>query len=177
MQHHHSRQQTCSSNDSAFEGGSLIWTDLIDFTTVVFFDFGWATLGSTFLDFIVSSVSSVTTFLGTGFRLTPQGVSVAGPLPATVRIVRRVTVRAPDEVASPGLKPPLPPRPPTELIVLTHTAEKWGDSQNISPSKLCQKESSGTNMYTFPSRFDTNLPSLLFERKNHHHRFLRFPLE
>ena len=136
MQRHHSRQQTCSSKDSAFEGGSLIWTDLIDFTTVVFFDFGWATLGSTFLDFIVSSVTSVTTFLGTGFRLTPQGVSVAGPLPATVRTVRRVTVRPPDEVATPGLKPPTPPRPPTELIVLTHTAEKCGDSQNISPLKI-----------------------------------------
>ena len=175
MQHHHSRQRTCTSKDSAFEGGSLIWTDLIVFTTVVFFDFGGVTLGSTFLDFIVSSVTSVTTFLGTGFRLTPQGVSVAGPLPATVRTVLRVTDRAPDEVATPGLKPPLPPRPPIELIVLTHTAEKCGDSQNISPSKLCQKERFWY-ICTHFHRFDTNLPSLSFEPKNHHH-FLRFPLE
>ena len=112
------RGQTCSSKDSAFEGGSLIWTDLIVFTPVVFFDLGSVTLGSTFLDLRVSSVTSETTLLGTGFRLTPQGVSVAGPLPATVRTVRRVTVRPPEEVATPGLKPPLPPRPPTELIVL-----------------------------------------------------------
>ena len=147
MQHWNSSRPTCSSKDCTFDGGSLIWTDLIVFTPapVVLF----ATLGSAFLDVLVSSVTSVTTFLGTGFRLTPHGVAVAGPLPATVRTVRFVTTRPPDEFATPGF----PPRPPIELIVAKHTQLKNVGILKKSSLKIeLPEKCSGTRicLYTSP---------------------------
>ena len=75
-----------------------------------------------------SDTSSVTTFLGTGLRLTPQGVLVAGPELAMVRTVRLVTVF---EVAPDKRLDPLP-----ELMLAKTHNWKWGEVQKSSHKNL-----------------------------------------
>ena len=112
-------KHTCSSTFSLFCSFFLeartVFTDFkpTDFDLCLTSSFGASPI-----------TSSVTTLLGTGLRLTPQGVSLLGPLAATVLTVRLVTFLVPPPEIEPLVAPEvlLGGAPPPLELMLVYTA-------------------------------------------------------